>query len=99
MQVVFVLEEVFIDFVLEKLSDIGEDGVFEDMVEVGVWVGLGGKKEVLFSKIVLDGKLVKVFFVLISFVIKVKENDLFFLEKNCVKLDDDSDDDEESKEG
>lgn len=38
-------------------------------------------------------------FVLISFVIKVKENDLFFLEKNRVKLDDDSDDDEESKEG
>lgn len=99
MQVVFVLEEVFIDFVFEKLSDVGEDGVFEDVVEVGVWVGLGGKKEVLFSKIVLDGKLVKVFFVLISFVIKVKENDLFFLEKNCVKLDDDSDDDEESKEG
>lgn len=95
----FVLEEVFIDFVFEKLSDVGEDGVFEDVVEVGVWVGLGGKKEVLFSKIVLDGKLVKVFFVLISFVIKVKENDLFFLEKNCVKLDDDSDDDEESKEG
>lgn len=35
----------------------------------------------------------------ISFAIKAKENDLLPLEKNRVKLDDDSDDDEESREG
>lgn len=35
----------------------------------------------------------------ISFAIKAKENDLLPLEKNRVKLDDDSDDDEEGKEG
>lgn len=35
----------------------------------------------------------------ISFAIKAKENDLLPLEKNRVKLDDDSDDDEEGQEG
>lgn len=35
----------------------------------------------------------------ISFAIKAKENDLLPLEKNRVKLDDDSDDDEEGREG
>lgn len=35
----------------------------------------------------------------ISFAIKAKENDLLPLEKNRVRLDDDSDDDEEAREG
>lgn len=35
----------------------------------------------------------------ISFAIKVKENDLLPLEKNRVRLDDDSDEDDESREG
>ncbi|OXB61410.1 hypothetical protein ASZ78_012243 [Callipepla squamata] len=51
-------------------------------------------------KIVSDGKLVKASFAPISFAIKAKENDLLPLEKNRVKLDDDSDEeDEEGKEG
>ncbi|KAG2470732.1 SFSWA protein, partial [Polypterus senegalus] len=44
-----------------------------------------------------EGKLIKASFAPISFAIKAKENDLLPLEKNRVKLDDDSD--EEDKEG
>ncbi|KAG8597422.1 hypothetical protein GDO81_002278 [Engystomops pustulosus] len=53
------------------------------------------------SKPANDGKLMKVSFAPISFAIKVKETDLLPLEKNRVKLDDDSEEDEggESKEG
>ncbi|XP_072206929.1 splicing factor, suppressor of white-apricot homolog isoform X3 [Excalfactoria chinensis] len=51
-------------------------------------------------KTVSDGKLVKASFAPISFAIKAKENDLLPLEKNRVKLDDDSDEEEEEgKEG
>ncbi|XP_040504273.1 splicing factor, suppressor of white-apricot homolog isoform X5 [Gallus gallus] len=57
------------------------------------------KKDVL-PKTVSDGKLVKASFAPISFAIKAKENDLLPLEKNRVKLDDDSDEEEEEgKEG
>ncbi|XP_008500983.1 splicing factor, suppressor of white-apricot homolog isoform X2 [Calypte anna] len=60
----------------------------------------GTKKEVPASKAVSDGKLVKASFAPISFAIKAKENDLLPLEKNRVKLDDDSDEEEEEgKEG
>ncbi|NXU48832.1 SFSWA protein, partial [Turnix velox] len=60
----------------------------------------GNKKDVLPSKTVSDGKLVKASFAPISFAIKAKENDLLPLEKNRVKLDDDSDEEgEEGKEG
>ncbi|KAM9624556.1 splicing factor, suppressor of white-apricot homolog isoform 6-T10 [Morphnus guianensis] len=60
----------------------------------------GNKKDVLPSKTVSDGKLVKASFAPISFAIKAKENDLLPLEKNRVKLDDDSDEEEEEgKEG
>ncbi|KAL8180238.1 UNVERIFIED_CONTAM: hypothetical protein K2H54_015633 [Gekko kuhli] len=52
------------------------------------------------SKIVNDGKLIKASFAPISFAIRAKENDLLPLEKNRVKLDDDSDEEgEEGKEG
>ncbi|XP_025951110.1 splicing factor, suppressor of white-apricot homolog isoform X3 [Dromaius novaehollandiae] len=60
----------------------------------------GTKKDVTPSKTVSDGKLVKASFAPISFAIKAKENDLLPLEKNRVKLDDDSDEEEEEgKEG
>lgn len=60
----------------------------------------GTKKDVAPSKTVSDGKLVKASFAPISFAIKAKENDLLPLEKNRVKLDDDSDEEEEEgKEG
>ncbi|KAG9487577.1 hypothetical protein GDO78_007422 [Eleutherodactylus coqui] len=45
-----------------------------------------------------DGKLMKVSFAPISFAIKVKETDLLPLEKNRVKLDDDSEEEEECGE-
>ncbi|XP_074700751.1 splicing factor, suppressor of white-apricot homolog isoform X3 [Strix aluco] len=60
----------------------------------------GTKKDIPPSKAVSDGKLVKASFAPISFAIKAKENDLLPLEKNRVKLDDDSDEEEEEgKEG
>ncbi|XP_041078743.1 splicing factor, suppressor of white-apricot homolog isoform X2 [Polyodon spathula] len=46
-----------------------------------------------------EGKLIKASFAPISFAIKVKENDLLPLEKNRVKLDDDSDEEEGEKDG
>nr|XP_056715504.1 splicing factor, suppressor of white-apricot homolog [Euleptes europaea] len=47
-----------------------------------------------------DGKLMKASFAPISFAIRAKENDMLPLEKNRVKLDDDSDEEgEEGKEG
>ncbi|NWQ61727.1 SFSWA protein, partial [Neopipo cinnamomea] len=55
----------------------------------------GTKKDVPPPKAVSDGKLVKASFAPISFAIKAKENDLLPLEKNRVKLDDDSDEEEE----
>ncbi|XP_058707270.1 splicing factor, suppressor of white-apricot homolog isoform X2 [Poecile atricapillus] len=55
----------------------------------------GTKKDVPPAKAVSDGKLVKASFAPISFAIKAKENDLLPLEKNRVKLDDDSDEEEE----
>ncbi|XP_073532199.1 splicing factor, suppressor of white-apricot homolog isoform X2 [Phyllobates terribilis] len=54
------------------------------------------------SKPANDGKLMKVSFAPISFAIKVKETDLLPLEKNRVRLDDDSEEegeDGESKDG
>ncbi|NWS15360.1 SFSWA protein, partial [Pachyramphus minor] len=60
----------------------------------------GTKKDVPPPKAISDGKLVKASFAPISFAIKAKENDLLPLEKNRVKLDDDSDEEEEEgKEG
>ncbi|XP_073916781.1 splicing factor, suppressor of white-apricot homolog isoform X3 [Castor canadensis] len=91
-------EEAPAESTAEKTSDIGEDGVPEDMTEAGGRSGSGGKKEAASSKSAADGKLVKASFAPISFAIKAKENDLLPLEKNRVKLDDDSEDDEESKE-
>ncbi|XP_041083089.1 splicing factor, suppressor of white-apricot homolog isoform X3 [Polyodon spathula] len=46
-----------------------------------------------------EGKLIKASFAPISFAIKAKENDLLPLEKNRVKLDDDSDEEEGEKDG
>uniref|UniRef100_L7MZQ4 Splicing factor, suppressor of white-apricot homolog n=2 Tax=Anolis carolinensis TaxID=28377 RepID=L7MZQ4_ANOCA len=58
------------------------------------------KKDPNIIKVGNDGKLVKASFAPISFAIRVKENDLLPLEKNRVKLDDDSDEEgEEGKEG
>ncbi|XP_056389172.1 splicing factor, suppressor of white-apricot homolog isoform X2 [Hyla sarda] len=53
------------------------------------------------SKPANDGKLMKVSFAPISFAIRVKETDLLPLEKNRVKLDDDSEEEEDgvSKDG
>ncbi|VCX30705.1 unnamed protein product, partial [Gulo gulo] len=83
----------------EKPSDGAEEGVCEDSAADAGRGGPPGKKEASSSKTVADGKLVKASFAPISFAIKAKENDLLPLEKNRVKLDDDSDDDEEGKEG
>ncbi|XP_033030870.1 splicing factor, suppressor of white-apricot homolog isoform X2 [Lacerta agilis] len=58
------------------------------------------KQDALAIKIANDGKLVKASFAPISFAIRAKENDMLPLEKNRVKLDDDSDEEgEEGKEG
>ncbi|KAM6155521.1 splicing factor, suppressor of white-apricot homolog isoform 2-T2 [Rhynchocyon petersi] len=91
-------EETPAESASEKPSEALEDGVSEDSAE-GTGRGASGKREPASSKAVPDGKLVKASFAPISFAIKAKENDLLPLEKNRVKLDDDSDDDEESREG
>ncbi|XP_034955103.1 splicing factor, suppressor of white-apricot homolog isoform X4 [Zootoca vivipara] len=58
------------------------------------------KQDALAIKFGNDGKLVKASFAPISFAIRAKENDMLPLEKNRVKLDDDSDEEgEEGKEG
>ncbi|XP_042817303.1 splicing factor, suppressor of white-apricot homolog isoform X1 [Panthera tigris] len=98
-QAVSAPEEAPAESAPEKPSDAGEDGVCEESADAGGRGGPGGKKEASSSKTVADGKLVKASFAPISFAIKAKENDLLPLEKNRVKLDDDSDDDEEGKEG
>ncbi|XP_007953221.1 splicing factor, suppressor of white-apricot homolog [Orycteropus afer afer] len=82
----------------EKPSEAVDDGVSEDAAEGGGRAP-SGKKEAASGKAVPDGKLVKASFAPISFAIKAKENDLLPLEKNRVKLDDDSDEDEEGREG
>ncbi|XP_066056170.1 splicing factor, suppressor of white-apricot homolog isoform X3 [Chamaea fasciata] len=72
----------------------------EDASELSAKGVPGTKKDVPPPKAVSDGKLVKASFAPISFAIKAKENDLLPLEKNRVKLDDDSDEEEEEgKEG
>ncbi|XP_039361552.1 splicing factor, suppressor of white-apricot homolog isoform X4 [Mauremys reevesii] len=74
-----------------------DDHTSEDASEMGA---PGIKKDSPVSKTISDGKLVKASFAPISFAIKAKENDLLPLEKNRVKLDDDSDEEEEEgKEG
>ncbi|KAH1180110.1 hypothetical protein KIL84_008946, partial [Mauremys mutica] len=74
-----------------------DDHTSEDASEMGA---PGSKKDSPVSKTISDGKLVKASFAPISFAIKAKENDLLPLEKNRVKLDDDSDEEEEEgKEG
>ncbi|KAM8918669.1 splicing factor, suppressor of white-apricot homolog isoform 2-T3 [Lycaon pictus] len=97
-QAVSAPEEAPAESAPEKPSDGGEEGACEDSSDAGRG-GPTGKKEASSSKTVADGKLVKASFAPISFAIKAKENDLLPLEKNRVKLDDDSDDDEEGKEG
>ncbi|XP_014400834.1 PREDICTED: splicing factor, suppressor of white-apricot homolog, partial [Myotis brandtii] len=98
-QAVSAPEEAPAESAPEKPSDAGEEGVAEDVADTGGRGGPGGKKESASGKAAPDGKLVKASFAPISFAIKAKENDLLPLEKNRVKLDDDSDDDDESKEG
>ncbi|XP_038229730.1 splicing factor, suppressor of white-apricot homolog isoform X8 [Dermochelys coriacea] len=74
-----------------------DDHTSEDTSEMSA---PGIKKDSPVSKTISDGKLVKASFAPISFAIKAKENDLLPLEKNRVKLDDDSDEEEEEgKEG
>ncbi|KAM3939926.1 splicing factor, suppressor of white-apricot homolog isoform 2-T2 [Leptodactylus fuscus] len=62
---------------------------------------VGDKADGAGNKPANDGKLMKVSFAPISFAIKVKETDLLPLEKNRVKLDDDSEEEEdgEGKDG
>ncbi|XP_015276982.1 PREDICTED: splicing factor, suppressor of white-apricot homolog, partial [Gekko japonicus] len=74
-----------------------DDSVSEDAESAGQ----GNNKDDLdASKIASDGKLMKASFAPISFAIRAKENDMLPLEKNRVKLDDDSDEEgEEGKEG
>ncbi|XP_019362610.1 PREDICTED: splicing factor, suppressor of white-apricot homolog isoform X4 [Gavialis gangeticus] len=77
-----------------------EDHTAEDSSELGATGASAIKKDIPATKIISDGKLVKASFAPISFAIKAKENDLLPLEKNRVKLDDDSDEEEEEgKEG
>ncbi|CAH7247553.1 Sfswap [Phodopus roborovskii] len=95
-QIASTAEEASTETAAEESNEAGEDGTPEGMAETG---GRGsGKKEAGSSKSTVDGKLVKASFAPISFAIKAKENDLLPLEKNRVKLDDDSEEDEESRE-
>ncbi|KAL1768395.1 splicing factor, suppressor of white-apricot-like isoform X1 [Sigmodon hispidus] len=95
-QVASTAEEASTETAAEESNEAGEDGTPEGMAETG---GRGsGKKEAGSSKSTVDGKLVKASFAPISFAIKAKENDLLPLEKNRVKLDDDSEEDEENRE-
>ncbi|XP_009930772.2 splicing factor, suppressor of white-apricot homolog isoform X1 [Opisthocomus hoazin] len=81
-------------------TQFAEEHAPEDTSEPSAKGVPGTKKDVPPSKTVSDGKLVKASFAPISFAIKAKENDLLPLEKNRVKLDDDSDEEEEEgKEG
>ncbi|XP_030814473.1 splicing factor, suppressor of white-apricot homolog isoform X2 [Camarhynchus parvulus] len=80
-------------------TQFGDEHAPEDASEPSA-KGVPGTKKDIPSKAVSDGKLVKASFAPISFAIKAKENDLLPLEKNRVKLDDDSDEEEEEgKEG
>ncbi|XP_010219856.1 PREDICTED: splicing factor, suppressor of white-apricot homolog isoform X2 [Tinamus guttatus] len=81
-------------------TQFAEEHTPEDASESSAKGVPGTKKDVPPSKAISDGKLVKASFAPISFAIKAKENDLLPLEKNRVKLDDDSDEEEEEgKEG
>ncbi|XP_019342202.1 splicing factor, suppressor of white-apricot homolog isoform X3 [Alligator mississippiensis] len=81
-------------------SQLPEDHISEDSSELGGTGASAIKKDIPATKLISDGKLVKASFAPISFAIKAKENDLLPLEKNRVKLDDDSDEEEEEgKEG
>ncbi|XP_006874125.1 PREDICTED: splicing factor, suppressor of white-apricot homolog [Chrysochloris asiatica] len=97
-QVATAPEEAPTESTSESPREAVDDGACEESAEGG-GRGAPGKKEAASGKAIPDGKLVKASFAPISFAIKAKENDLLPLEKNRVKLDDDSDDDEESKEG
>ncbi|XP_049625160.1 splicing factor, suppressor of white-apricot homolog isoform X2 [Suncus etruscus] len=92
-------EEASTQSVPDNPSEAGEDGAPDDVVDGSGRGGSGGRKEAASGKTLADGKLVKASFAPISFAIKVKENDLLPLEKNRVRLDDDSDEDDESREG
>ncbi|XP_074061344.1 splicing factor, suppressor of white-apricot homolog isoform X6 [Macrotis lagotis] len=95
-----VAEETQAEPAPESAREVVEESGSEDATDAGGKGATGTKKESASSKAVSDGKLVKASFAPISFAIKAKENDLLPLEKNRVKLDDDSDDDdEEGKEG
>ncbi|XP_067395863.1 splicing factor, suppressor of white-apricot homolog isoform X2 [Emydura macquarii macquarii] len=77
-----------------------DDDTSEDASEMDTMGVTGIKKDAPASKTISDGKLMKASFAPISFAIKAKENDLLPLEKNRVKLDDDTDEEEEEgKEG
>uniref|UniRef100_A0A8C6ZQI6 Splicing factor, suppressor of white-apricot homolog n=1 Tax=Nothoprocta perdicaria TaxID=30464 RepID=A0A8C6ZQI6_NOTPE len=76
-------------------TQFAEEQTPEDASESSAKGVPGAKKDVPPSKAISDGKLVKASFAPISFAIKAKENDLLPLEKNRVKLDDDSDEEEE----
>ncbi|XP_016157727.1 PREDICTED: splicing factor, suppressor of white-apricot homolog isoform X2 [Ficedula albicollis] len=81
-------------------AQFGDEHAPEDASEPSAKGVPGTKKDAPPPKAVSDGKLVKASFAPISFAIKAKENDLLPLEKNRVKLDDDSDEEEEEgKEG
>ncbi|XP_010192371.1 PREDICTED: splicing factor, suppressor of white-apricot homolog isoform X3 [Mesitornis unicolor] len=81
-------------------TQFADEHAAEDATEPSAKGAPGTKKDVPPPKTVSDGKLVKASFAPISFAIKAKENDLLPLEKNRVKLDDDSDEEEEEgKEG
>ncbi|XP_062360693.1 splicing factor, suppressor of white-apricot homolog isoform X3 [Cinclus cinclus] len=95
-------EDVPADTANDTLSEaqFADEHAPDDASEPSAKGVLGAKKDVPPPKAVSDGKLVKASFAPISFAIKAKENDLLPLEKNRVKLDDDSDEEEEEgKEG
>ncbi|KGL82049.1 Splicing factor, suppressor of white-apricot, partial [Tinamus guttatus] len=101
-QVVSSSEDVPADTACDTPSEtqFAEEHTPEDASESSAKGVPGTKKDVPPSKAISDGKLVKASFAPISFAIKAKENDLLPLEKNRVKLDDDSDEEEEEgKEG
>ncbi|KAJ7309719.1 hypothetical protein JRQ81_007781 [Phrynocephalus forsythii] len=86
------------DVAADPASSVPEEAPFPpDHLSEEADASLSNTKDANASKVANDGKLIKASFAPICFAIRAKENDMLPLEKNRVKLDDDSD--EEGEEG
>ncbi|XP_036384479.1 splicing factor, suppressor of white-apricot homolog [Megalops cyprinoides] len=84
-----------------SLAESGSPSDNRSVLEGAVSAGSGAEPDAAAGsmKPPSEGKLVKASFAPICFAIKAKENDMLPLEKNRVRLDDDSDDDQEKEAG